>query len=539
MGAGLPYPLMSKSLARTATYNGSLCVGSAEMQGWRLSMEDEIHIRLDLCPDLPGTSLFGVYDGHNGSHCSAFLRKQMGTAIAELKDPHDPKALTKALERLDARFVDPKSSFQSESGSTAVVAIIDHSQVGFTGGQHHSTASAGVGNTSSDYYSSGKDGSMQQQQQQHKRGSQSWSPKSPNAANISGTTTTTTHVKKKKNNNNNNNKNPEREEEEEHDDDDDDSNSPSFRITIANVGDSKALLVRSSGECQELTIDHKPTRDIEQLRIVKAGGYVFKDRVNGDLAVSRAFGDLRHKKNKEKRLTEQSVVATPEVSSFLAKHGDFLVLACDGVFERLTPQQVGAFVHDESRSTLGPGKPDLIAARLIDYSLYRGSKDNMSCLIVSFLDPGRRRRRKRTRRRIVVDDQQQQQQQQDEEEEEEKKALPPQGLRHIGMRYMAGRYRDWKEHEKFEKAYSTYAYSCGISGNQVLDLSPPISIYLGRLNELRVFGHENPFGIAMIICDYLHDSHSYMVKVDESKALKHRNHIDTEALRIGSCCALQ
>lgn len=42
--------------------------------------------------------------------------------------------------------------------------------------------------------------------------------------------------------------------------------------------------------------DHKPTREDEHKRIRDAGGFVINNRVMGELAVSRAFGDCEFKK---------------------------------------------------------------------------------------------------------------------------------------------------------------------------------------------------------------------------------------------------
>jgi len=41
--------------------------------------------------------------------------------------------------------------------------------------------------------------------------------------------------------------------------------------------------------------DHKPDNEVERLRISKAGGFVTDGRVNGNLNLSRALGDLEYK----------------------------------------------------------------------------------------------------------------------------------------------------------------------------------------------------------------------------------------------------
>ena len=45
-----------------------------------------------------------------------------------------------------------------------------------------------------------------------------------------------------------------------------------------------------------LSQDHKPVREDEAKRIRDAGGFVINNRVMGELAVSRAFGDVDFKK---------------------------------------------------------------------------------------------------------------------------------------------------------------------------------------------------------------------------------------------------
>lgn len=46
-----------------------------------------------------------------------------------------------------------------------------------------------------------------------------------------------------------------------------------------------------------LSTDHKPENEVEKNRIHKAGGYVSDGRVNDNLNLTRAIGDLEYKKN--------------------------------------------------------------------------------------------------------------------------------------------------------------------------------------------------------------------------------------------------
>lgn len=63
-----------------------------------------------------------------------------------------------------------------------------------------------------------------------------------------------------------------------------------------------------NGAVQPLSYDHKPNNELETKRIEAAGGWVMFNRVNGNLALSRALGDYIFKKNDQKKLDEQVVI---------------------------------------------------------------------------------------------------------------------------------------------------------------------------------------------------------------------------------------
>lgn len=65
-------------------------------------------------------------------------------------------------------------------------------------------------------------------------------------------------------------------------------------ILCINLGDSRAILSKQ-GKVIQLSKDHKPYNADEKQRIELAGGNVYQDRVQGQLAVSRAFGDFLYK----------------------------------------------------------------------------------------------------------------------------------------------------------------------------------------------------------------------------------------------------
>jgi hypothetical protein len=84
------------------------------------------------------------------------------------------------------------------------------------------------------------------------------------------------------------------------------------------VGDSRCVLSRK-GQAIALTLDHKPILFEEARRIIKAGGFVRDNRINGALNVSRTIGDLDFKRNVELPPSEQ-MVRWPEASMGGAMH---------------------------------------------------------------------------------------------------------------------------------------------------------------------------------------------------------------------------
>jgi serine/threonine protein phosphatase PrpC len=78
------------------------------------------------------------------------------------------------------------------------------------------------------------------------------------------------------------------------------------RLYCANTGDSRTFICRNFKPVR-MTEDHKPAREDEQKRIRDAGGFVINNRVMGELAVSRAFGDAEFKKGIQSIIDEEGV----------------------------------------------------------------------------------------------------------------------------------------------------------------------------------------------------------------------------------------
>lgn len=161
-------------------------------------------------------------------------------------------------------------------------------------------------------------------------------------------------------------------------------------LYVANAGDSRCVLCRD-GNAVELSFDHKPEDQPEMDRIIKAGGKVTADgRVNGGLNLSRAIGDHAYKLNVELSPQEQMISALPDIRHMTIdlEKDEFMVLACDGIWNFMTSQDVIQFVR--TRLKKGCQNVSKICEELFDHCLAPNvlgdgtGCDNMTAVIVLF-----------------------------------------------------------------------------------------------------------------------------------------------------------
>ena len=189
------------------------------------------------------------------------------------------------------------------------------------------------------------------------------------------------------------------------------------KLFVANVGDSRALMSRGRGaQVQQLTVDHKPDEPAERERIFQHGGSIFRSkkcsfrettrsdgvvtepvegprygpfRVEpGGLSVSRTIGDL-FAKDASRCGNPHCIVARPDVFDFeIASDSDFVILACDGVFDVLDNREVTAGVWDHLRKyakQLGLKEACRLAAEnVMKLSFDKKSMDNVTVIVIAF-----------------------------------------------------------------------------------------------------------------------------------------------------------
>ncbi|ELU44409.1 protein phosphatase type 2C [Rhizoctonia solani AG-1 IA] len=131
----------------------------------------------------------------------------------------------------------------------------------------------------------------------------------------------------------------------------------------------------------------------ETARITAAGGYVEFNRVNGNLALSRAIGDFEFKQNYAIQPEQQIVTSNPDITEHdITDEDEFIILACDGIWDCLTSQQVVDCVRRLAAEKKSLGE---ICETIMDRCVAPDSDigagigcDNMTIMVVAILNVG-------------------------------------------------------------------------------------------------------------------------------------------------------
>eukprot|EP00798_Chlamydomonas_sp_ICE-L_P032326 gene32326-16898_t len=358
MGAYLSSPIVDKE-----TFDGegnSLVFGGSSMQGWRRTMEDA-HLAEHSLPADSNIALFGVFDGHGGAEVAKFCQRYLPDEISKLKEfgeGNTEAALVRVFHRMDEMIRDSqfaaelerlktKESNDEEGGGegegAGTMDALDLLKRVFQLKRFMGDSAAGASSA----------------------GALTAKPEDSPAADPEETLVQagcTAVVALKKGN----------------------------ELYVANAGDSRGVLCRG-GTAVALSEDHKPASEIERTRIIAAGGFLSDIggvcRVNGNLNLSRAIGDLKYKGNMDLPPKDQIITAEPDILKILLVPEDrFFVLACDGVWDVMTNQECVDFVSQR----LDQGMiPSAAASALLDACLADDPKeargvgcDNMTAVVV-------------------------------------------------------------------------------------------------------------------------------------------------------------
>lgn len=154
-----------------------------------------------------------------------------------------------------------------------------------------------------------------------------------------------------------------------------------IKIFVASCGDSRAVLWRKDGAIEQ-TRDHRPDSDEERARIEAAGGFVSDEfdppRVDGKLACSRALGAFKFKQDQSLSAGAQKVSSVPETYEWAAAPGDWLILACDGVWDTFSSERVVAEVHKAAAD----GDLGEALAKTLSLCIEKDADDNLTLMAI-------------------------------------------------------------------------------------------------------------------------------------------------------------
>jgi len=132
------------------------------------------------------------------------------------------------------------------------------------------------------------------------------------------------------------------------------------KVYVAGLGDSRAYLIRE-GRVEQLTADH-----------TVAEALVRNGALTPEQAADSPWGHVLYK-----FLGCVEMNDGPDVRPFAPQAGDRLLLASDGLTGHVTPEDLRSEAHSYSH-------PQEWADHLVELAIQRGSKDNVTCIIVAF-----------------------------------------------------------------------------------------------------------------------------------------------------------
>lgn len=310
--------------------NVRLRYGLSSMQGWRSTMEDAHAAIVDFDTS---TSFFGVYDGHGGKDVAKFCAKYLHQEV-RTHESYSAGDLGASLERA---FLRMDELMCGKSGWRKLAILGD--KIPDKVEQDGSSVENGEADNRID--------DCVDDEESH----------SGYLGPSSGSTACVAIIQKN-------------------------------QLVVANAGDSRCVLCRN-GQAYSLSRDHKPDLEAEKERITSAGGFVRYGRVNGTLNLSRAIGDVDYKLDKSLCVKKQILTANPDINTVsLCEDDEFLVIACDGIWDCMSSQQLVDFVQKQLKNET---RLSTVCEKVFDNNIAASvggvGCDNMTMILIQFKKP--------------------------------------------------------------------------------------------------------------------------------------------------------
>ncbi|KAK4795170.1 hypothetical protein SAY86_013164 [Trapa natans] len=148
-------------------------------------------------------------------------------------------------------------------------------------------------------------------------------------------------------------------------------------LLVANAGDCRAVLCRK-GTAVDMSEDHRCSYLPERERVEKFGDDVIVDGYLKDkLAVTRALGDWEMKLPVG---SDSPLIAEPDIQqAILTEEDEFLIIACDGIWDKMSSQYAVSLVRQALRRH---DDPHQCAAELVADALRLNTPDNVTAIVV-------------------------------------------------------------------------------------------------------------------------------------------------------------
>jgi len=305
------------------------------MQGWRKRQEDA-HVAAISLGDKKNIDVFGVFDGHGGKEVSQFVSNHFTKELVSNKNIEEnmPQALKETFIKMDEIMI-------TDDGIEEIKKYARKSK-------------------EEDDIQSKKEPPNSQMQLI----AQLLEPKNPESNEISMRTGCTACVMG--------------------------VDETKKKLYFANAGDSRVVMCKK-GVAYAQSEDHKPDMKSEKDRIYNAEGWISDGRVKGNLNLTRGFGDLEYKQNKNLKPEEQMITANPDIKEVNFEDDiEFVIIGCDGIWDCLKNQEACDFVSKRLKEN-----PDIKVSKIVEemmdsiiakdlYSQSGIGCDNMTCIVIVF-----------------------------------------------------------------------------------------------------------------------------------------------------------
>lgn len=153
---------------------------------------------------------------------------------------------------------------------------------------------------------------------------------------------------------------------------------PDHHLNVAYLGDSPLMIITRDPNNGDIQIEaplrpHQAKDPQEQERIEDAGGTVLFDRIDGALALSRAFGDAAYL-GVSTDIETYSRDLSPDIQ---AGREVYVCIGSDGLTEASSPQSFSHVLN----AAIAEGKQNRLAEIFATYAYQSGSTDNITAMI--------------------------------------------------------------------------------------------------------------------------------------------------------------